>query len=302
MERLCAYFPHMIFFGVFGLLTGTVYLIRFFLRHKKRRSPFVGNCLRSPGQSLHREIAEINDEILTYLFSSLTLPVVLYAVHISQSYFGGLPENLGRTLISLILAISVIVFSMFRLIRLMHRRRQLRLGYDGELAAGQELTRLMRHGYSVFHDFPADKFNIDHIVVGPSGVFAVETKARRKPMTGNGTGDAKVIYDGQSLSFPSWTETKPLHQAIRQAQWLSRWLSQAVGQDVAVKPALALPGWYVDRRTPNGVAVMNPKQFYTWLTRSKAPILAPERVKQICHQLDQKCRDVEPKVNLEKKC
>jgi hypothetical protein len=38
----------------------------------------------------------------------------------------------------------------------------LRTGYDAELAVGQELDRLMRQGTIVFHDFPADGFNLDH--------------------------------------------------------------------------------------------------------------------------------------------
>jgi hypothetical protein len=53
-----------------------------------------------------------------------------------------------------------------------------RIGYDGELATAQELNQLMRHGYYVFHDLQAENFNIDHIVIGPAGVFAVETKSR----------------------------------------------------------------------------------------------------------------------------
>ena len=40
----------------------------------------------------------------------------------------------------------------------------------------------MRDGFAVFHDVPGDKaFNVDHVVIGPQGVFAVETKGRGKP-------------------------------------------------------------------------------------------------------------------------
>jgi len=35
----------------------------------------------------------------------------------------------------------------------------------------------MLDGYHVYHDFPAERFNIDHVVVGPAGAFAIETKA-----------------------------------------------------------------------------------------------------------------------------
>jgi hypothetical protein len=87
-------------------------------------------------------------------------------------------------------------------------RRITRLGYEGEVATGQELNQLMLHGYHVYHDFVADKFNIDHLVVGPAGVFAVETKARAKPTSNNRKEDAHVSYDGRCLHFPKWKESQ----------------------------------------------------------------------------------------------
>ena len=86
----------------------------------------------------------------------------------------------------------------------------------------------MLDGYRVYHDFPGDKFNIDHIVVGPPGVFAVETKARSKPTSQDRKADAKVKYDGKCLRFPNATDVEFLEQAKRQAEWLSKWLRSAV--------------------------------------------------------------------------
>lgn len=68
-------------------------------------------------------------------------------------------------------------------------------GADGESLAGAELENLPS-GYVVFHDFhPVGKdgervaWNIDHIVIGPTGVFVIETKnyshARVQPAANN---------------------------------------------------------------------------------------------------------------------
>ena len=57
---------------------------------------------------------------------------------------------------------------------------KLKLGRDAELAVASELIELQSHGYQVFHDIQADGFNIDHLVVGPNGIFAIETKRRYK--------------------------------------------------------------------------------------------------------------------------
>ena len=162
---------------------------------------------------------------------------------------------------------------------------------------GQELNQLLRDGYDVYHDFPAEKFNIDHIIIGAAGVYAVETKARRKPSTGDGKSDAKVVYDGQRLHFPDWMETKPLEQARRNAQWLSRWLSSAVGDTVHVQPVIALPGWYVERQSANGFPVINPKNFRSILKSSRNKPLDKSMITRIVHQIDQRCRDVHPRAS-----
>ncbi|MBU1055794.1 MAG: NERD domain-containing protein [Proteobacteria bacterium] len=59
---------------------------------------------------------------------------------------------------------------------------------------------LFKVGYKVYHDFPAEKFNIDHIIIGPAGVYAVETKARQKPTTGNNP-MPKLFMTGKSFNF-----------------------------------------------------------------------------------------------------
>jgi hypothetical protein len=184
------------------------------------------------------------------------------------------------------------LYFIFKLLSTFSKRRRLRLGYEGELAVGQELIQLMRDGYFVFHDFPTDKFNIDHIIVGPAGVFAVETKARQKPMTGNGCADAKVVYDGKTLHFPNWTDNKSLGQARRQARWLSEWLTYAVGDKVPVQPILALPGWFIERTSPNGMKVINPKNFSWVLKSDKNKTIDENMINRIVHQLDHRCRDV----------
>src|SRR6185369_10743752 len=138
-----------------------------------------------------------------------------------------------------------------------------------------------------------DKFNIDHSAIGENGVFAIETKGRAKPDRGRGQEDVRVVYDGQTLQFPTWSEKEPIEQAKRQAAWLSSWLTKAVGQQVSVTPALALPGWYVDRKARDFMIFSgkNP-QFIAKITTDM--VLSPELIQRVAHQIEQKCRDVGP--------
>jgi hypothetical protein len=180
-----------------------------------------------------------------------------------------------------------------RLYRLFRHRQDLYLGLDCEQAVGQELNQLMLDSCRVYHDFQAAGFNIDHIVIGPTGVFAIETKGRPKPDRGRGQEDVKVVYDGQSLQFPTWKETKPIEQAKRQAVWLSNWLSKATGDTIAVKPALALPGWYVDRQAKDMI-VFNGKNPRFLATINTDTPLSAAMIERAAFQVEKQCRDVAP--------
>ncbi|HEX6262725.1 MAG TPA: nuclease-related domain-containing protein [Actinomycetota bacterium] len=49
-------------------------------------------------------------------------------------------------------------------------------GLHGERAVAKALERLPA-GYRVIHDLDIGRGNVDHVVIGPTGVFAIETKA-----------------------------------------------------------------------------------------------------------------------------
>src|SRR4029450_11931465 len=51
-------------------------------------------------------------------------------------------------------------------------------GAQGERRGGRLLARLPRDGYVVFHNLalPGSPANVDHLVIGPSGVFVIDSK------------------------------------------------------------------------------------------------------------------------------
>jgi hypothetical protein len=146
-------------------------------------------------------------------------------------------------------------------------------------------------GCFIFHDIQAGKFNIDHVVVSPGGVFAIETKSRLKPVTGGGMRDAEVTYDGVSLKFPGWSESKPLQQAKAQSKWLGSQLSRSTGDDVQVRAVLALPGWYVNPKARGDVIVLNPKNCGWMAKMAESNGLDETVMKRICFQLEKLCTD-----------
>jgi hypothetical protein len=269
--------------------------LRFWRRLRGRRNPLCHELLRSPGQSLLGRLDALNEEIQVSLASFMMFPLFLYATHVSQSHFGGVPESYLRWFTVAGVGLLFNGYLLCKIIRLLEQRRIVRLGYEGELAVGQELNQLMIDGCRVYHDFPGEKFNIDHIIVGRAGIFAVETKTRSKPTTHNRRLDATVVYDGKVLNFPTGKDRSSLEQARRQSQWLTRWLANAVGEPLKVTPILALPGWFVERTGPGGIPVINPRQIKSLLRSGKTPCLSDGLITRVAHQLAQRCRDVAPK-------
>ena len=187
-------------------------------------------------------------------------------------------------------------YGMYKMVTLIKRARNLSLGLEAETAIGQELNLLMKDGFTVFHDVPGDKaFNIDHVVVGRQGVFAVETKGRGKPKRVTSGEGHRVEYRDGKLFFPGWVETAPLDQARRNADWLRKWLTAAVGAPVDAKPVLMIPGWYIEIKSKPTVAVMNGTNCRKYFLNVENADLSEQLVRQIEHQLDTRCRDVEPR-------
>jgi Nuclease-related domain len=148
------------------------------------RSPIKDKPLRLPGQSLQEERAElISDKLESWL-----LWAVFMLVLAGWEWFRYFQSGPTSPWVMTVAAVVVCVYVAFRIYRLRPRLKALTQGVEGEKVVGQFLERLREQGYSIFHDVLADGFNVDHVLVGPGGVFTVETKTWSKPARG----DARV--------------------------------------------------------------------------------------------------------------
>jgi hypothetical protein len=261
----------------------------------RRRSPIAISLLRSPGDSLRVQLDEARIDMAFDLIALSTIPLICLALFLAQGHVRGLQASVHSALLYFGTALAVVLFVVRKLWKEGTRVDRLKAGFDAELAVGQELDQLMRQGAAVFHDLPAENFNIDHVVISSEGVFAVETKGFTKPKRGKGKADSTVEFDGGSLKFPLWTTQGPLQQADRQAVWLSKWLSSAVGSVVPVKPILALPGWFVKRTGSGEVHVYSGRELSGLLSCRSGARLPAHDVQRIAHQVEQRCRTVAPR-------
>ncbi len=285
--------------GLMGIGAAPLFVIRrvsaWAERRKKQSNPLKENLLRLPGKSTQKKLDDVKYDLSENVTISILIPVIVYLLVFSRfSIFNDTTTVSSNSIVGGIGAmLTLLGFLVIRDIKLLRKYRELILQLDCEIAVSQELNQLMREGYYIYHNFPAKDFNIDHIVIGPLGVFAIETLGRNKPLTDNNKKQATVIYNGESLKFPTWTETQPLEQIKTHAEWLANWLKEVEGISIKIIPVLTLPGWFVESKEEKyPTRVFNPK-YLLGKIKAHSGNLSLELMKRIANQVEARCREMD---------
>ena len=279
------------FLGLFGGLWFLCFRSKTF---KDRKKPVGEKMLRSPGNSLFEKVESLMDRMSLLVLIAGLLPILLIQL-IGSPLTELVLTQTNQFLVVLspfFLGVCIAYFLSKKLLNLTHNL----LGLKGERLVGEMLNRLMKDGFDVFHDFPLEPDgkspNIDHIVVGPKGVFSIETKTIRKPKETSDGKNWEVTFEGNQLKFPHFKTNKGIGQAIQNARLLSKHLSASTDEKIKVSPILALPGWFVNSQSVEPLVVLNPKQIRgAILARDKT--IDESQQKKIAYQLELRCRDVE---------
>jgi len=149
-----------------------------------------------------------------------------------------------------------------------------RTGAIGEERTGELLGPLEAQGFRVIHDrlIPGRRENIDHVVVGPSGVFTIETK--------NYEGKLRVRHG--EVWIAGRRKTEILSQARRQAAAV-----MAIVSPSPVTPLICIHradlGWF--KVEVDGVRIVTPHEMINVLRKAPAR-LTPDEVARIADQID----------------
>ncbi len=147
--------------------------------------------------------------------------------------------------------------------------RAWRRGATGERRTARLLARLERHGWAVLHDLavPGSRANIDHLAIGPGGVFVIDSK----------------LYSGQLHLAPDgslWHGRYPLAPVLRAVRFEADQVAQLLATPgVEVVPLVAVHGAQVPwgKLVVEGVPVVGARRLPERLRHLPAT-LAPERV------------------------
>jgi hypothetical protein len=263
-------------------------------KDRKKRLPFTQKILRPPGESLRVRLIELDEKLnerFVQLFLAAYSPLVMAGLVALQ----GVRATTGVWITVVVIAVVVSVFCAYRLWKVISLRRRIRLGFEGERHVGEVLNQLMLVGYRVFHDFlitdkPRTIRNIDHIVIGPNGVFAVETKTRRKVKGENG---ATVTVLDNALQYPWGVDQRDLEQTQGDARWLGEWLSKMSPQPVNVGSILVLPGWFIDRRAKPAVTVLSGSEVVANIPKLNGTATNEGEIRRLAAIIEDRNRSIE---------
>ncbi|MFF5182241.1 nuclease-related domain-containing protein [Streptomyces sp. NPDC000345] len=148
-----------------------------------------------------------------------------------------------------------------------------RKGLAGEKRVGAELNRLARHGWRVLHSIPlANKVDVDHLLIGPGGVFSINTKHHHKRAVWVGDDSVKVDH-GKPAPYA--------RKSRAEAKRVARVLEHYCGFPVPVEPVLVFVG-VTDLKvvaTQLSVRVYQERQVAALAPLSG--VLTPEQVEQV---------------------
>jgi hypothetical protein len=150
-----------------------------------------------------------------------------------------------------------------------------RRGAVGERRTARVLAPLERQGWAVLHDLalPGSRANIDHLMVGPGGMFVIDSKQYR--------GRLQLDASGRL-----WHGRYPLDHTVQAVSWEADQAAQVMPDPgVVVLPVVAVHGAQVPwgKVVSKGVPVVAARHLPSMLGALPA-VLGPERVAALADQ------------------
>ena len=230
---------------------------------RKKRAPLPA-VRRTAGQSLREEWDRLIDNNLPLIVFGPGALWLVWFTHWIQP-----PISAKAWLMLACIGTAIAAGAFFRV---MPQARRLVRGERGELKVAEALEDLRPAGYRVFHDLRRDGYNIDHVVVGPAGVFVIETKFR------SGFGEIE-FRNGEGLFVGGRKEeTDSLLQARRNARNVRSMLKDDCKVDRWVKPLVVFVGdWRIKNKWRDTDArVLTPEQISSYFDQRQPELTRHE--------------------------
>ena len=211
----------------------------------KEKARSIGATIkRLPGQALREEREKLVDSLINEPAMFMFAGWIVLGIECLHVFAKTQPS----IWMGVIVAFATTFYALRRMFKARREIRNYRKGEEGELIVAQAIEQnLIPKGYVVFHDIQLEKdgkrSNIDHLLIGENGIFAIETKTYKKPDNRS----PEVRYDGRELLWGGVKHVRngesEIDMAKRHARDAKILIDELTGLNVYVHPVLCAVGW-----------------------------------------------------------
>lgn len=246
---------------------------------------FADSIMREAAQRFRDEVDRLSSSQSIYLGAALVFVLLFVAAYVlqAQDLFLGYPAwQLNLQLIFLTLAAG---FAAYRLGCTVLARRQVSFLRDANVAIGHQLHQITSGSTRVFHDVVTSAGIVDHIVIGQSGIYAVNVIAHRARKRGS------AILKGNEIRYSNSKETDSIVELAAKTSRIEKEFRQVLGHNVRVRSVIALPGWDIGEQTNDNHLLVNERTIAMlrgW--KDQSDYLMNEDVDELHRELTERCR------------
>ena len=212
---------------------------------------FADSIMSEAAQRFRDELSQLSRAQSTYL-GALLVFVVMYGaamVFKGPELFVGYPEWQLYVLLAALGAAAL--FAFYRLARTVFAWRSVRFRRDANIAIGHELQRIASTHGRAYHDVASSAGVVDHVLVGQSGVYAINVIARRHLKKGS------VYLSGNDMHFSNTEKSLSIVDVIAATKRIEKEFRRLTGKKLKVRSVIAVPGWDIKEQSGNDHLLVN---------------------------------------------
>lgn len=245
---------------------------------------FPDSIMLEAAQRFRDQLERLGREQTIYLSAALVFSVIFAVTFLfpPQGMFEDLPR--WQLILVLVLFAAAAIYTPYRLVRIILKKRQLAYARDANIATGHALQKLNANQNRLFHDVRCGAGVIDNVVVGRHGIYAVNVVAIKPGKDNN------VTLRGDKLTFPGNKVISVARAGVKSAQ-LAKEIGDLLKHKVRVRTVIVAPGWEVDSQASEAYLAVNERNL-TMLTGWKDPndFLMNEDVDAVQKMLTERCK------------
>lgn len=246
---------------------------------------FADSITSEAAQRFRDELKLLSRVQSTWLGTALVFIVMYGAAMVFKGpeLFIGYPAWQLYVLLSALAAAAL--FALYRMTRTVVIWRSVRFRRDANIAIGHSLQRLASQQGRAYHDVPTSAGVVDHILIGQSGVYAINVVARRHLKKGS------VHLDGNDLHFSTTDKGQSIVKMLATTRRLEKEFRRITGKGIKVRSVIAVPGWNIREQSGNDNLLVNERtlpMLSGW--KDQSDYLMNEDVDALQRDLTERCR------------